>query len=257
MDATVITSSIGRKELRQCIESVQAQTHPCEHYVFVNGPRWHESAQEILKDYPGVHAFYLPEETGETGGGPSMADVFAGAPYLTRSEWIFFLNDDDFYDPNHVETLLSHIKSNNLKWAYSLRKFVNIDGEFICHDDWNSLGYWPCLGDLSSFLVDNSCYVVHRSLATRYGAAWTALPWISDRCFLMALKESKAPYGSTGLSTVNYRVGTGTAPADPRLYLQNVDLVKRCFPEGFPWRRPTVFNDDHPQQNQISQPRAL
>lgn len=241
ISAAVITSSIGRAELRQSIESVRAQTHKARHYVFVNGEKWHESAREVLRDYPEVCAVYLPEETGDYGMGPSMADVFVSAPYLTRADWVFFLNDDDFYDPNHIESILAHAKVHDLKWAYSLRKFVDKDGSLICDDDWNSLGYWPCLAEAGEYLVDNSCFAVSRTIAQKMGPAWTFVPYVADRCFLAALKHTGEPYGCTGLSTVNYRIGTGTAESDAGAYLKCAETARSLFPDGFPWRTPSVF----------------
>ena len=129
---SVITSTIGRPELRQCIESTAKQTIKCTHYVFVNGPRFHASAKAILDDYPEVKAFYLPEETGDYGVGPSMADVFAAGPFLTRSKWVCFLDDDNWFDETHVESLWLLASKHNLKWAFSLRKLVAPNGEFIC-----------------------------------------------------------------------------------------------------------------------------
>lgn len=241
MRVAVITSSIGRKELRDCMESVRKQTHACKHFVYVNGPQWHDAARQTIKDFPEANAFYLTEETGDGGLGPSCSHVFAAAPYLTTAEWIFYLNDDDFFDPNHVESIMKLVDEHNLKWAYSLRKFVDMNGNFICDDDWNSLGHWPCLGEPDQFLVDNSCFAVHRSLATRLGIAWTAMPFYSDRCFLMALKETKEPYGCNGLSTTNYRIGLGSAQGTPETYLQSAECVRKAFPDGFPWREPRVY----------------
>lgn len=238
---TVITSSIGRPELRQCIESVRAQTYQAKHFVFVNGPGFHDPARQVLAEYPDVHAFYLPEDTGAyAGNGPSFAGVFAAAPFLTSSDWVFFLNDDDFYDPDHVESVMKHAKESDLGWAYSLRRIVGRDGAPICDDDWCSLGHWPVQGTVDH-LVDNSCYAMHRSLAERVGRAWTAMPLIGDRCVFMALKEAGARYGCTGRSSVNYRIGTGTAPDDPAGYLRNAESIRAEYPGGFPWRVPQVF----------------
>lgn len=238
----MITSSIGRKDLIQTIESVRAQTTKCIHYVFVNGARFHDLAREILKNYPDVHAIYIPEDTGDYGGGPSMADVFAAAPFLTNSEWILYLDDDNFFEPNHIETLLSFIKKNSLKWAYSLRKFIDVNGKYICNDNWDNLGHWSeVLGRPEDHqLVDNSCYMVHRSLAKRCALAWTALPHIPDRCFFLALKELKVPCGCSGLYTVNYRIGASNkTPASE--YLKADEVFKKQFPDGYPWKTPRVF----------------
>jgi glycosyltransferase involved in cell wall biosynthesis len=237
---TVVTSSIGRPELRQCIESVRAQTYPVNHHVYVNGPGFHASARRILSDYHDVTAFYLPEDTGDIGAGPSMSGVFSAAPFLTNSEWILYLDDDNWFEPNHVESLVNLATAHNLSWAYSLRRLVSADGTPICDDDWCSLGQWPVYrtGD---YVVDNSCYLVRRDLAMRCALAWQAIPMIQDRCYLMALKESGKRYGCTGLSTVNYRVGTGTAEDRPDIYLSQAKDLREAYPDGFPWRTPQVF----------------
>lgn len=238
---TVITSTIGRPELKKCIESVRDQTYPVNHMVFVNGPKYRWNALQVLQDFPHVKANYLHEETGDyNGSGPTCASVLATAPHLTNSDWVFFLNDDDFYDPNHVESVMNLVNGHDLKWAYSLRRIVTKSGDPICDDDWCSLGHWPIVGT-DQYLVDNSCYAVSRPLAQKHGLAWTAFPMIGDRCFLMALKESGERYGCTGLSTVNYRIGTGSAADDPDMYLGLAKSIRLEIKEPFPWRKPSVF----------------
>lgn len=240
---TVITSTIGRPELRQCIESVRSQTYNVKHMVFVNGPKYHNSSKAILKYFPDIHCVYLPEETGAfNGSNPTCASVFAAAPLLTNSDWVFFLNDDDFYDSNHIESIMNMVIINDLKWAYSLRKFVTKAGELICDDNWSSLGHWP-IHNTVQYVVDNSCFAVSRELAIRYGLAWTAYPILGDRYFLMALKESGEKAGCTGLSTVNYRIGTGSAPDEPEAYLKCAEIARSSISngEGFPWRKQNIF----------------
>lgn len=244
MTVTVITSTIGRPELRQCIESVRAQTHKASHFVFVNGPKYHASARLVLQDFPEVTAFYLPEETGDYGTGGSMADVFAAAPFLTRSDWIFYLDDDNFYEPSHIESLMAFAKANDLKWAYSLRKLIEKSGEYICDDDWCSIGaYQPRSAEIGTRIIDNSCFALSRRVAQRYALAWTALPIVADRCVQMALVESGVRHGCTGLPTVNYRLGTGTANPTRAQVLEIAADVQAGKPEGgFPWRKEQVFN---------------
>jgi len=242
---TVITSSIGRPELRRCVESVQYQTMKCRHYVYVNGLKWHIPAHEVLRDFPLVHGMFLPEETGNSGMGPSCASVFAAAPYLTESDYVFYLNDDDFYEEDHVESLVSLMEKENLSWAYSLRRFVDRHGTPVCEDDWDSLGHWPNVFGDGSFLVDNSCYALRTSVARKHSAAWMKRPYIADRIFLQELKSSNLSYGCSGKSTVNYRLGTGTAQSPEALYIECARRARQKFPEGFPWRgAPTIFRPE-------------
>lgn len=239
---TVVTSSIGRPELRACIESVQKQDYPLKvkHMVFVNGPPWHEKAKETLKDFPEVEAFYLREETGDVGIGPGCGNVFAAGPWLTNSDLIFYLNDDDFYEPDHVSSMVKIMWENNLSWAYSLRRFVDKDGKPFCEDDFDSLGFWSCVYSDSQFLVDNSCYAMRKDVAKRFGHCWS-VPAVGDRAVLRALKQAGLRAGCTGMSTVNYRVGGSAPPPDSDYYKINTEAIKARYPEEFPWRKKTVF----------------
>jgi len=97
------------------------------------------------------------------------------------------------------------------------------------------------LGTAVDRLVDTSCFLVKRHVATRYSLAWMAHHYMTDRGFTMALMASKARYGCTGLTTVNYRVGVGGSPDTPDYYAKCDGDAHRAFPNGFPWRKPTVF----------------
>jgi hypothetical protein len=132
---------------------------------------------------------------------------------------------------------------HSLDWAYSLRKFVDINDNVICEDNWNSLGAWPPLQQPEGGLqfVDNSCFAVKRTLAAKFAMAWSAMPMIGDRCFFAALKASGAKYGTSGLYTTNYRIGTGTADGRAELYLESDKAAREAFPQGFPWARAQVF----------------
>ena len=62
----VVTSTIGRPELALAIESVQNQTYPCKHYVFVDGNIFWDKAKSILEQFPDVIPICLPMNTGKT-----------------------------------------------------------------------------------------------------------------------------------------------------------------------------------------------
>ena len=61
----VVTSTIGRPELALAIKSVQNQTYPCKHYVFVDGNIFCDKANSILAQFPNVVPIYLPMNTGK------------------------------------------------------------------------------------------------------------------------------------------------------------------------------------------------
>lgn len=64
LSVAVVTPTIGRSELERTIQSVQKQTYPCTHYVFVDGKPFFNDAKTILEKYPQVEPIYLPINTG-------------------------------------------------------------------------------------------------------------------------------------------------------------------------------------------------
>jgi glycosyltransferase involved in cell wall biosynthesis len=237
LSVAVVTSTLGRQTLRQTIESVRKQTRPAHHYVFAHGEEHHLKIETIVEDYAHVTPVYLPCNNG--GNGFAMAPVFAMAPYVIKEDVICFLDDDNFYEPDHIESLVGMMEEHNLDWVYSLRKIVDDDGEFICDDNCESLGCIP--NTAGDYLVDNSCYVVRADVARRHSHAWY-VPIVSDRSFQSALMWAKHKTGTTGKHTANYRLskdGSGGMTAEK--FIGNNEWMKQNRPD-FSWTQKQIFN---------------
>jgi len=239
LSATVVTSSTGREWLPETIEAVQKQTYPTKHFVFINGEAFHERSRPIMEKYPDVKVTYLTGAGGNVGGVVGPEATYAAAPFIVEGDVILYCNDDDVFEPEHVESLVKLIGSKNLDWAHSLRKAVSLDGEFVAEDDCESLGHWPCVYDPNAYLVDCSSYAVRRELAVKAAPAWYCSP-IGDRVFLAALKQYARAYGCTGRSTVRYRLQPHGG-VNAEFFRKNNALMKKRFPDGFPWRQESVF----------------
>lgn len=241
-DVAVVTSTIGRRHLVQCIESVLAQTRKAHHYIFVHGKKYNYKGQEVpidvtsLKDYP-VTVVELPFNNGDNGFG--MAPVYAAAPYIVREEVICYLDDDNFYDSDHIETNVGFMQENGLDWAYALRRIVDKDGTYVCDDLTESLGvYANCH---ATRLVDNSCFIVKTKTAQRYCYGWMQ-PIISDRGFLLELMTHGLKCGGAGKTTVNYRISEdGSNPDGARYFLHWNRIQKHKYQDVYPWMKETVF----------------
>lgn len=217
----VITSTIGRPELERAILSVQRQTYPCKHYIFVDGEAFADKARVIVENYPHLIVTYLPMNTGANGW--SNSSINAIAPFLVREDVICYLDDDNWYEPNHLETIVETMEKSNASFVYSLRNFVNKQGEFICRDDFESLGFWlhrlpekavtpaAILGDDRVFItdtprephIDTNCYGFTRELALRLANSWNS-GIHNDRSVIRTLIEWQALGQFTGKYTVNY-----------------------------------------------------
>jgi glycosyltransferase involved in cell wall biosynthesis len=184
---------------------------------------------------------YLPRSNG--GGGYGMAPVFAMAGFCVTEDLVFYLDDDNWYEPDHIESIVNIIKQNELDWAYSLRKIVDHDGSWICDDNCESLGAHQ--NSHHQHLVDNSCYAVKTEFARQYGHAWY-FPVVSDRMFFQALVGAGLKFGSTGKHSVNYRLSKdGTGGMTKEKFLANNELNQRNYNGQSPWLKPSIFQFDH------------
>lgn len=216
----IVTATTGRKELVRAIESVQWQSYPCQHYIFFDGVPVNVAVPH------GVHVIPLPIKTGANGimnGG-----VCAAAAYLTQEDYLCFLDDDNWLEPNHVEDLVNVIGDN--PYAYSLRNLVNPDGTFWGRDDGESLGHF---GEL----VDVNCYMMARGFACDISPLWyksNGTLMVGDRYVWKVLSDNKVPYAASGKYSVNYRMSARGQDMRGYFFLKNIQK-RGQYPDGFPW----------------------
>jgi glycosyltransferase involved in cell wall biosynthesis len=201
LSVAVVTSTIGRPVLEETIHSVITQTRQARHYVFVHGKEFWEKSKVILDKYPLVEAIYLPNNNG--GYGYGMAPVYAMAGFVVSEDVICYLDDDNFYEPDHIERSVDFMEQRNLEWVFALRNIVDSEGKFLIQDNCDSIGYYP--NSDNNNLVDNSCMVVKTKHARQLGAYWY-VQIVSDKNFLAGLLVNKLTGGTTGKHTVNYRL---------------------------------------------------
>lgn len=239
MKVAVITSTRGRKTIQKAHLSILNQTYPATHYVFAHGK---DCWNAVDKNMDGCNAqiVYLPRANG--GGGFGMAPVFAMAGYCVTEDIVFYLDDDNWYEPDHIESLVEIIKKNDLGWAYSLRRIVDHEGNWICDDNCESLGAHH--NSHHQHLVDNSCYAVRTDVARRYGYAWY-VPVISDRNFFKVLVEAGMTFGATGKHSVNYSLSLdGTGGMTKEKFLANNELNQQNYKGTSPWLLQSIFKQE-------------
>ena len=217
----VVTSTIGRPELALAIKSVQNQTYPCKHYVFVDGNIFWDKAKPILEQFPDVIPIYLPMNTGKNG--ILNGAINAAAAFLVEEDIICYLDDDNQLREDHIESLMNVIEQG-ADFAYSLRAFYDSNHQFICRDDYESLGNWkPKENVLVRFImedgqqigcfinnktkkhIDTNCYAIPREIAQKTAHAWYT-PFLGDQKFFSALNQSELKGQTSGKYTVKYTV---------------------------------------------------
>jgi glycosyltransferase involved in cell wall biosynthesis len=236
---TIITPTTGTKYLKQALESVKNQTYDnIQHLVVVDG-QW-PTAQPILSEFPKVDKIQLPYNTGfEQYNGHR---IYGAATFLAKGDYLIFLDEDNWFEPNHVEEMVKAVEGPT-GWAHTLRKIVNSEGEYICNDDCESLGWWKSI--LGDNFVDVNCYIVHKSLALGFAPYWyrrarhpDEQPEV-DRLLsskLMAMNSIERPIKSTGQYTVNYRVASRADSVQAEFFLKGNVLMQEMY-GVLPWRK--------------------
>ena len=235
LSVAVVTSTQGRSTITKAIQSVKDQTRKATHYVFIHGAEYSDKTIPHLAD--DTVAVHLPRANG--GGGYGMAPVFALAPFAITEDVICYLDDDNWYEPDHIESVVEMIEKHDLGWAYSLRNIVDNEGNFICEDNCESLGCIP--NSHQQYLVDNSCYAVSTDVARRHSHAWY-VPIVSDRSFQSELMRAGLSAGTTGKHSVNYRLsadGTGGMTAEKFINNNGWMLLNR---PDCSWTKKHIFN---------------
>ena len=237
--AIVITPTTGSPELADAIKSVKEQTYECDHLIVVDGPEFESRTLEVLNEADPdkkVIKCVLPFNTG--GNGFYGHRVMAAFSHLVNYDYILFLDQDNWYEPNHVESLVNDIDKYNFEWAYSLRKIHNKDKSFVCEDDCESLGRWPVWCNDDAYLIDSSSYCFTHNFIRMVGHIWD-FGWGADRRFYTLLKDQikHNNYGCTGLSTLNYRLGGNEGSVTGDFFVEgNKKMEAKYAGKQYPWR---------------------
>lgn len=224
----VITPTTGKDTLEKAIDSVANQTIKTEHLVVVDG-------MDVWQKLDGVWPLRcihmtIPENVG--GNGWYGHRVYAAMPLMVNADYILFLDEDNWFEPNHVETMINKIKSKDLMWAYSLRRICDERGQYVLDDDCESLGRYPTFYDHLLNFVDTNCYCFKRDYLVNVAHSFYG-QWGADRPFYKAASTNLPSFGCTGEATVNYRAPERLL----EMFRQGNEAVKKAYGEQLPWRK--------------------
>lgn len=236
--ALVVIPTTGAATLADAVESVLRQTHAdTELWVVVDGPSFAAGALEILAKYPSVKTLQLPENTGRDGFFGHR--IYASVSYLLNSDYVLYLDQDNWYEPGHVASMVGACERHGWSWCHSLRKIHRTGGEYVCEDDCESLGAWPTYLQADQHLVDTSTYCIRREVIVELAPAWYGR-WGADRQFYRAISTHVPQFGCTGQSTVCYRLGGNPKSVLASFFQEGNARMALRYPQGFPWRRANV-----------------
>ena len=231
MRVAVVTPTIGSEHLIRCVDSVDKQTYSdLTHYVFIDGEQSELGVIDKIEGATKVRKVVLEENVGKGWYGHR---VYSACSFLVNADVICYLDEDNWYEPNHVEKLVDKIKQGN-DWAYSLRKIYDKDGNFLCNDDCESLGKWPVYFNDEVFHIDTSSFAVRRDIAVRIGHAWYG-QWGADRQFFSALKNNFPKFDCSNDYTMCYRLDGNPNSVTHEFFEKGNAVNAEKYPTNFPW----------------------
>lgn len=240
---TVITPTTGTKYLKQAVESIQKQTYKhIQHLIVVDGKKHLDKVADILKEVDIsnkiVDVIPLPYPTGEDRFNGHR--IYGASIYLCKGDFVCFLDEDNWYDETHVESLTKSIEGKG--WAYSLRKIVDSDGNYVCNDDCESLGGYPSIMDERDYFVDVNCFFLPKEVALQTSPIWyrkarePGVPEV-DRFLTHVLRSNNLAQECTGEYTVNYRAGNTERSVQKEFFIHGNEIMLEKYKGELPWRK--------------------
>ena len=237
---TVITPTIGSSKLIDAMQSVADQTYEnIQHLVVIDGRRYQDEIDELntrnskLFDKIRVKLTLSPENTGANGFYGHR--IYAAYPHLVNSDYIFFLDEDNWYKPNHVEALVATLEQGN-EFAYSLREIYDENKNYICDDNCESLGKWPIWFTHDTdpqYLIDTSSFAFRRSFLIQTSQLWHS-GWGGDRRYYSFIRQN-VKHDTSSLHTLCYRLDGNPNSVKSDFFEQgNEDNYKR-YNGKYPW----------------------
>jgi glycosyltransferase involved in cell wall biosynthesis len=245
---TVITPTVGSAKLQDAVQSILNQTYEgVKHLVVSDGPEHFDSVIDNVieaidsrkdrkpEDYRKVITTVTPWNTGANGFNGQR--IYAAYPHLVNSDYVFFLDEDNWYQDNHVETLIDLIESEGLDWAHSFRSAYSLDKKFVAEDNCESLGKWPIYftHDNPQYLVDTSSFAFTRNFIKQTCHLWHSGPWGEDRRYFYAIKD-RSKWNTTCKHTLCYRLDGNPKSVNKEFFDNGNKIQLENYKGNLPWK---------------------
>jgi glycosyltransferase involved in cell wall biosynthesis len=249
MRVAIITPTTGNPLLQRAVQSVQEQDWDgIEHFIVIDGKERENMAYSQLKKIyfeKKTTVLTLPTVTGHSGFLGHR--IYAAVSYLLDCDYFIFLDEDNWFDPNHVSSLFESVCLPRLSWGYALRKIYDSSKCYVTRDDCESLGRWPSYLDDHDYHVDVNCYILKREVAVAISPLWyrqSRMPGIQDvdRAICARLLNTCPDFATNGLYSVNYTAGSTVQSVRPEFYIHGNQVMRKRFPDGYPWSRESQNN---------------
>ena len=260
---TIITPTTGNSRLSKLIQSINNQNDnkllqkKIEHFIIIDGPNYSEKSQTILNDNPAInherYVIQLPFNTGKNGGNFLGHKIYASFGQLVRCDWVLFADDDNWYDPDHLNSLIENINQynintinkKNIEWLYCLRKIENDIQGYVCNDNCESLGYLHSVFyNVNSHLIDTNCFCIRSDIMIACSNIWNLEATNNvkdpDRVFTDKLMRDYPNYVCSQQYTLNYYTGNRDDSVKSELFVKGNEIILNTF-GNIPWQKPVLY----------------
>lgn len=177
--------------LWQCHKSVVDQSMDCTHIMVADGHPNPEVERWAVRH---ISLPYSHGDYGDTAKSIGAVDAI-GSGY----DAIAFLDADNWFLNNHIESLVNCARENEADFVSSYRYHCRLDGSLL----------GECLNSDAVNFADTNCMFFTRN-ALRIAAHWFHIPpefhAICDRVMWRFIQNAKVKVTHTGISTVCYRL---------------------------------------------------
>lgn len=233
---TVVTPSVGKHTLQDAYNSVRNQTYEnVQHLIVWDG---------VVPSFPAnCFEIQLPWNVGKDGYYGHR--VYAAISHLLNTDYVCWLDEDNWFEPNHIETLVDALETGNdgLKstnpamFAYSLRSIYDKDGNYLLDDNCESLGHYPIYGnEANGRLIDTSSYMFRRPFIEATGHLFHG-GWGADRKYLQTVLDQCGPSIMVGTKehTLCYRLSGNDNSVSEEFFKRGNDITKVLYNDRYPW----------------------
>ena len=232
--AVVIIPTTGDEKVLKAVDSVYKQTYKnVTPLVVVDGEKFKNTS--AVSQLNPDHHIILKENTGADGFYGHR--IYAGFSHLVNADYVFFLDQDNWYKREHVKTLVETMESDDkIQWAYSLRSIYSPNGKYLCDDNCESLGKWPVAGHTDNFHIDTSCYAFKREFLIRVASLWHN-GYGGDRIFYHMIRRNfpEETYDTSGKHTLCYRLDGNPNSVSKEFFDTLNPVYEMQYNNQFPW----------------------
>lgn len=239
----VVTPTIGFPKLADAIRSVQEQTYSnIKHLIVVDGVEYWKNVMDHIpvtfdyedKSSDNIIVTTIPFNTGKNGFYGHR--IYAGIPHLLNSDYIFFLDEDNWYDPDHVASLVEVLDRGN-DFAHSLRKIYHPDKTYVCDDNCEALGKWPIYFSHNDpqYLVDTSSFAFNTKFLQKTCHLWHS-GWGGDRRYLYSVMQG-AKWDTNYRHTLCYRLDGNLGSVNADFFIKGNEEQLKHYNGELPWQK--------------------